>query len=155
MIIHLQAVKAQEEFKLSLCWTLISSASTMCSMLGYHRKSTLDGDQFAVAETKRHAFWKLYTMDKNLSLNLGRTSNFPDYDIDAELFTPSTNLKQRPWDLMALATIKFAKVQGQVYNRLYSASAPRAYFEERSRAIDELSTELSCVHNELIAVCVL
>ena len=61
-------------------------------------------------------------LDKNLSLNLGRGSNFNDSDIDAEFFTPSTHPQQRPWDLMSLDTILFARLQGQVYERLYSAS---------------------------------
>ncbi|KAH0382968.1 putative C6 transcription factor, partial [Aureobasidium melanogenum] len=107
------AIKAQEECKLSLSWTFLSAAATMCHTLGFHRKSSLAHEDQESADIKRHLFWQLYMLDKNLSLNLGRGSNFPDADIDAEFYTPSTNPAQRPWDLMSLATILFAKLQGQ------------------------------------------
>lgn len=91
-------------------------------------------------------------LDKNLSLNLGRGSNFPDSDIDAEFFTPSSIPAQRPWDLMSLATILFAKLQGQVYDKLYSASAMNSSLEERSRVVDELSSQVNALRNQLLSV---
>ena len=124
----------------------------MCHTLGYHRKSTIAHDDPVTANIKRHVFWQLYSMDKNLSLNLGRGSNFQDSDIDADFFTVSDNLTQRPWDMMALATILFAKVQGQVYDKLYSASALKSPHEERSLAIDDLSAQLLELRNQLVSV---
>lgn len=91
-------------------------------------------------------------LDKNLSLNLGRGSNFNDSDIDAEFFTPSTHPQQRPWDLMSLDTILFARLQGQVYERLYSASAIEAGVDERAAAIEELSSQVNALRNQLLSV---
>lgn len=91
-------------------------------------------------------------LDKNLSLNLGRGSNFNDSDIDAEFFTPSTHPQQRPWDLMSLDTILFARLQGQVYERLYSASAIEAGVDERAAAIEELSSQVNALRNQLFSV---
>lgn len=124
----------------------------MCHTLGYHRKSTFVHDDPVTANIKRHVFWQLYSMDKNLSLNLGRGSNFQDSDLDAEFFTVSDNPTQLPWDMMALATILFAKVQGQVYDKLYSASALKSSLEERSLAIDDLSAQLIELRNQLVSV---
>jgi hypothetical protein len=149
---HIQAIKAQEECKLSLSWTFLSAASTMLHTLGIHRKSSLAHEDIATADVKRHLFWQLYMMDKNLSLNLGRGTNFQDSDIDAEFFAPSSNPAQRPWDLMALATIMFARLQGQVYEKLYSASALESSFEHRTKAIDELSSQLHTLRDQLISV---
>ncbi|KAI5245615.1 hypothetical protein E4T42_06696 [Aureobasidium subglaciale] len=146
------AIKAQEECKLSLSWTFMSAAATMCHTLGFHRKSSLIHEDPETADVKRHLFWQLYMLDKNLSLNLGRGSNFPDSDIDAEFFAPSSNPAQRPWDLMSLATILFAKLQGQVYDRLYSASAINSSVEARTRAIDELSYEVNALRNQLLSI---
>jgi hypothetical protein len=147
-----KAIKAQEECKLSLSWTFLSAAATMCHTLGFHRKSSLAHEDQESADIKRHLFWQLYMLDKNLSLNLGRGSNFPDADIDAEFYTPSTNPAQRPWDLMSLATILFAKLQGQVYDKLYSASAMNSSLEERSRVVDELSSQVNSLRNQLLSV---
>ncbi|KAH0395302.1 putative C6 transcription factor, partial [Aureobasidium melanogenum] len=146
------AIKAQEECKLSLSWTFLSAAATMCHTLGFHRKSSLAHEDQESADIKRHLFWQLYMLDKNLSLNLGRGSNFPDADIDAEFYTPSTNPAQRPWDLMSLATILFAKLQGQVYDKLYSASAMSSSLEERSRVVDELSSQVNSLRNQLLSI---
>ncbi|KAF2452502.1 C6 transcription factor [Lineolata rhizophorae] len=148
----LGASKAQEDSKISLCWSYVSAAQNMCQTLGYHRKSALRNDTFKVAEAKRNAFWNLYMLDKNLSLNLGRASNFRDYDIDAEFFTPCENPLQRPWDQMALGWVKFATVQGEVYDQLYSAQAARSPPEGRLRAIQELSSRLLTVRDEIVSV---
>ncbi|KAI4726306.1 hypothetical protein E4T49_05947 [Aureobasidium sp. EXF-10728] len=146
------AIKAQEECKLSLSWTFLSAAATMCHTLGFHRRSSLVHEARETADVKRHLFWQLYMMDKNLSLNLGRGSNFPDSDIDAEFYTPSSNPAQRPWDLMSLDTILFAKLQGQVYDKLYSASAMSSSLEERSRVVDELSSQVNALRNKLLSI---
>ncbi|KAI4743747.1 hypothetical protein E4T50_05859 [Aureobasidium sp. EXF-12298] len=148
----LGAIKAQEECKLSLSWTFLSAAATMCHTLGFHRKSSLAHEDRESADIKRHMFWQLYMLDKNLSLNLGRGSNFPDSDIDAEFFTPSSNPAQRPWDLMSLATILFARLQGQVYDKLYSASAIESSIEERVRTVDELSSQVNALRNQLLSI---
>ncbi|TIA06065.1 hypothetical protein D6C81_10082 [Aureobasidium pullulans] len=146
------AIKAQEECKLSLSWTFLSAAATQCHTLGFHRKSTLSHEPRETADIKRHLFWQLYMLDKNLSLNLGRGSNFNDSDIDAEFFTPSTHPQQRPWDLMSLDTILFARLQGQVYERLYSASAIEAGVDERAAAIEELSSQVNALRNQLLSI---
>ncbi|KAI4849735.1 hypothetical protein E4T44_03164 [Aureobasidium sp. EXF-8845] len=148
----LGAIKAQEECKLSLSWTFLSAAATMCHTLGFHRKSSLAHEDQESADIKRHLFWQLYMLDKNLSLNLGRGSNFPDSDIDAEFFTPSSNPAQRPWDIMSLATILFARLQGQVYDKLYSASAIESSPEERNRVVDELSSQVNALRNQLLSI---
>lgn len=124
----------------------------MCQIMGYHRSPALRNDPPQLAEAKRHVFWSLYTIDKNLSLNLGLTSHFQDHDIDVEYFTPSQNLQLRPWDLMALVIIKFSAIQGQVYDRLYSVSASKTSPDEKAGYIEKLSTDVIAVRDELLAV---
>ncbi|PYH98007.1 hypothetical protein BO71DRAFT_447549 [Aspergillus ellipticus CBS 707.79] len=148
----LGVTKAQEEFDVQRGWTYLSLAFNMCQSMGLHRRSTLEKDDFSVAEAKRHAFWALYTIDKNISLNIGVTSHFQDHDIDADLFSPSNNPKHRPWDLMGLVIIEFAGIQGRVYDKLYSTSASRETDEQRSIAIQSLSSDLMAVRDKLLAI---
>jgi hypothetical protein len=124
----------------------------MCQTIGLHRDSTTKGDSSALAETKRHVFWSLYTIDKNISLNLGFTSHFQDHDIDTALFAPSDHEQYRPWDLMTLVTLEFATIQGRVYDELYSVSASRASDQERLNAIEKLALDLIAVRDKLLAV---
>lgn len=115
----------------------------MCQSLGYHRKASVQNDMFEIAEVKRHVFWFIYMMEKCLSLTFGRASVFQDYDIDVEKFTPSSDPKIYPWDMAMLGLIELARLQGQIYDRLYSARALGQRLEERSRTVEELLDEFS------------
>ncbi|KAF2136053.1 uncharacterized protein K452DRAFT_148698 [Aplosporella prunicola CBS 121167] len=146
------ACRAQEKAKLSLCWTYLAAAHTLCQTMGIHRKSFLQNDPHPVAEAKRHAFWFLYLMEKNLSLNTGRTSSFQDYDIDCELFSISKNPKQAPWDILNLASVGFARIQGKVYDQLYSASAVTQHPTKKASIVEQLATELLQTRDQICSV---
>ena len=120
---------------------------------GFHRSPSLKDDVSPAAEAKRHVFWSLYTIDKNISLNIGFTSHFQDHDIDADLFKPSGHPSQRPWDLMALVTVEFAAIQGRVFDQLYSVGAINRTDEQRAAAVQQLSLDLIAVRDRLVAVC--
>ncbi|KAL3442450.1 fungal-specific transcription factor domain-containing protein [Aspergillus insuetus] len=145
-------LKAQEEFDIQRCWTYLSLAFNMCQTMGLHRNTTLLADSSPLADSKRHAFWSLYTIDKNISLNIGVTSHFQDHDIDTELYSPSQDHKQRSWDLINLITVEFAAIQGRVYDQLYSIGASRAPEEERLSRIHTLSMDLLGVRNKLLEI---
>ena len=99
-----------------------------------------------LAEVKRHAFWMLYMIDKTLSLNLGRSSCFPDYDIDVKVFSLSQDSRFRPWDRAFVAFIEFSKLQGRIYDELYSSRAQKEQPESRSKVVEDLSTEFYAWH---------
>jgi hypothetical protein len=147
-----KATKAQEQSKLSLCWTYLSAATAMCQTLGFHRSSQLRTEMKHSAESKKHVFWALYSMDKNISLNLGRTSHFDDDDIDVEYFTPSENQQQQPWDLLMLSSVAFSRLQGEVYDRLYSAAASKRNLAHRAGTVEELSMRLLSLRDDLLMV---
>lgn len=77
-------------------------------------------------------------IDKTLSLNLGHTSNFPSHDIDVEMYSPSENPQVAPWNRVMIAFAEFSKLQGRLYDELYSVRARREKDEVRSRTIEEL-----------------
>ncbi|KAL4865007.1 hypothetical protein BDV12DRAFT_156654 [Aspergillus spectabilis] len=145
-------LKAQEEFDIQRCWTYLSLAFNMCQTMGLHRNTTSNSDPSPLADSKRHAFWSLYTIDKNVSLNIGVTSHFQDHDIDTDLYTPSPDHRYRSWDLINLITVEFAAIQGKVYDQLYSIAATRASEEERLTRIHTLSMDLMGVRDKLLEI---
>jgi hypothetical protein len=80
-------------------------------------------------------------MDKTLSLNLGRPSCFPDYDIDVKVFSPSPDSRFRPWDQAFIAFINFSKLQGRIYDELYSSRAQKEQPELRTKVVEGLAAE--------------
>lgn len=134
-------MRAQEQSRPSLCWTLVAAGARLCLILGYHRKEVLAGDP--QAETKRHTFWVLYMMDKTQTLNLGRVSIFPDHDIDAEMFTPNQTPGYLPWDLVWIQLIEISRVMGRIYDELYSVRAQHTQPDTKSEMIERLYVALS------------
>ncbi|KAF5585267.1 C6 transcription factor [Fusarium subglutinans] len=91
----------------------------------------------------------LYVVNKTLSLVLGQSSNFNDNDIDVEPFSISENLKHWPWDLYTNITIRFAKIQGEVYDKLYSTSTAKHSQRERSHITQDLAMRITSLREEL------
>jgi hypothetical protein len=52
-----------------------------CQSLGYHRIQTMKNDTEDERMGKIFLFWHVYTMDKALSLRLGRPSFIQDWDM--------------------------------------------------------------------------
>jgi hypothetical protein len=141
-----QAMKAQSDARPALCWTFVSTGARLCQSLGYHRETEIVQNPPGLADAKRHVFWMLYMIDKIMSLNLGRASSFPDYDIDVEIFHPNLDPRFGAWDKVLIAFIELCKLQGQMYDELYSARARRQPSETRSRLIQERSASLFAWH---------
>lgn len=108
----------------------------------------MKNDPFDIAEDKRQVFWSYYIVDKNLSLNMGYASTIQDYDIDTEYFQISTDPGVAPWDEAALAMVEFSRVQGLIYEKLYSLRALRMSGDDRSAAVHDLSCQLQIWHQE-------
>ncbi|KAM5383562.1 hypothetical protein ACJZ2D_002011 [Fusarium nematophilum] len=105
--------------KPSLSWTLACKASELCQTLGYHRLSTMKNDKLHDVQRKQFLFWNVYFIDKSLSLRLGRASTIPDWDITVPL--PSMDpVNATPLAAFVSLWITTARVQGQIYEQLYS-----------------------------------
>ncbi|KAF3929033.1 hypothetical protein ABW20_dc0102162 [Dactylellina cionopaga] len=135
------AIVAQEISKPGLCWMLLSQACRLAQAIGLHRQSH-PAQNFSEEESveRQLVFWTLYVMDKALSLTFGRSTCLPDFDVDVDLpdnVTGNVLLTQHfsGW-------VWLAKIQSQIYMRLYSASACRASDEDRQHAAKELELEL-------------
>jgi hypothetical protein len=146
-------MKAPADARPALCWTLVSTGARLCQSLGYHRESEVSRSPPDLANAKRHVFWMLYMIDKIMSLNLGRAPSFPDYDIDVEAFTLNQDQRFCAWDKVLVAFVELCKLQGQIYDELYSARARRQLPEIRSKIIEERASSLSAWYVGLKKVC--
>ncbi|KAF5005909.1 hypothetical protein FDECE_7667 [Fusarium decemcellulare] len=142
LALAIAVIKAQSEAKPMLCHTLAAAAASHCQMLGYHREITYQRDQSGYAECKRRLFWTLYVFDKNASLIFGHASKVQDFEVDTQYPALSSEPGQRPWDMWFRLAIRLAKVQGQTYDRLYSAAGLQATPAERKQHLDLLTADM-------------
>lgn len=82
-----RAVTIQTEYckgqcKPTMAWTYISAASRMSQAMGLHRIASQQDHSFDPGtRQKSKLFWAMFILEKNLSLQLGRSSTLQDHDI--------------------------------------------------------------------------
>lgn len=139
MALLLGAAQSIEMCKPSLCWVMISTAAGLCQHLGYHRINTMANDTPDERNSKIHIFWMIYMFDKTLSLRLGRASVIQDWDISLPFLLAGEQPTSRPDGSQMLAYwIKVARVQGQIYEKLFCPAAFLRSSEDRTRTAIEL-----------------
>ncbi|KAH8678426.1 hypothetical protein BX600DRAFT_452045 [Xylariales sp. PMI_506] len=137
----LGALNAVESSKFSLAWTFISTASNICQTLGYHHAPSPRDIEAPLQAAQASLFWNVYRMEKALSLRLGRSSTIRDSDV-----TLSVDPKQSRYT-------RLAKIQGRVYDQIYSpASSTQTNEYTRGQIAIELATELRHIITETSAV---
>jgi hypothetical protein len=107
-------------------------------MLGYHREITHQKDQSGFAECKRRLFWTLYVFDKTNSIHLGNASRVQDFEVDAQYPSPPNDIAEKPWIELFHLAIRLAKIQGLIFDKLYSVAGLQSPAAERRRWIDSL-----------------
>ncbi|KAJ1707538.1 fungal-specific transcription factor domain-containing protein [Aspergillus flavus] len=135
-------IKAQDEAKPLLCSTFISAAASHCQMLGYHREITYRSDNTGNSKNMRRLFWTTYVFEKHMSLYFGRASSVQDFDIDAQYPAITRDPAVRPWDESFVMGIRLAKLQGEIYDKLYSAEASQSSHPERMRRVHGLALDI-------------
>ena len=95
-------------------------------------------------ELKKACFWLTYATERVLSLNFGRPPTLSDVDITTGYPSPSSGL------FYSFNTIwlDLAKVQGQIYNDLYSARGRLESPEVRARMARVLASELKMLQEK-------
>ncbi|KAF7627904.1 fungal-specific transcription factor domain protein [Aspergillus flavus] len=139
--LSLGAMHAIEISKPSFALTLISAASHLCQALGYHRESPMSHGSESARLNKVTLFWTVYCIDKALSLRLGRAATMPDYDISVPMVITVSGITE-PWNTIYNLWIHHARIQGRVYEMLYSPKALSQPEEQRASQALQLASEL-------------
>lgn len=109
----------------------MSTAARHLINLGYHRRSTYDKHTFQDAEAIRRLFWRTYSHDRNMSLNLGRVPCIREEDVEVDLFVRVADPRLQAWDEVHLQFVQLSRIQGYIYEELYALAAGRKPLEER------------------------
>lgn len=122
-------------------WAVTSKALDMCQTLGYHRVQTHAHDAPAMREQKIWMFWVMYMTSMAVSLRLGRPSVMPEYDISVQVPKADETSFNR-FSNAVVRCMQFSRVQGRIYEVLYSYSAlsqqPRIRAHRASLLADDL-----------------
>lgn len=124
----------------------------MCQSLGYHRSVVDKGDTTADINLKKYLFWFIYSMDKDLSLSLGRASTFQDYDIAVDFPDIPTDPGTRPWHILFRKWLMFSRIIGQIYEHLYSVKALSYSEAVRAEKVNELAEQINAWRHEITKV---
>ena len=119
MLTLLQAFYSIDMSRPSVAWHLASSAAQLCLTGGYHRDDCVSQDPPVVTQTKTVLFWHTYTLDRSLSLRLGRASMIDDCDITIPHRFNYDGIGQMAAAAPLLTMwIQIAEIQGRIYSRL-------------------------------------
>lgn len=144
MLIPQQTFNAIENSKATVAWKFISAASDICQTLGYHRRRPQYGNDQPLRAAQERLFWTVYAIEKGLSLRLGRSSNIRDAEITL------------PFDPDGPRSTKLGRINGMVYDQLYSPAGLSRPDDERSYVAEALAGDLRKLINEThteISVC--
>ena len=120
---------------------LVAAALRLAQAMNLHRECSDPTLTKSQAETRRRVFWKVYVLDKDISLRTVRPFSQDDDDMDVRL-PSNTDFDSCNVDLFNYR-IGLAVIQGQVYKQLYSIRAGRQTETRRAIAAQELSSVLS------------
>lgn len=131
---------------MSLSWNYLTAAAQMCITLGYHRDQPQQSEKKEARQRRIRLFWLVYMIDKMLSLRLSRPSLLRDGDITAPFpFEHYEDTVGECLNPVIPKWVKMSRLQGKVYDDIYSPGAllrPEALREARAR---ELAAELHAV----------
>ncbi|KAL8973920.1 MAG: hypothetical protein Q9197_001831 [Variospora fuerteventurae] len=132
----LPSLLASESTIRASAWDLLSAAARMALDAGWHRMATKRDD--ADQRRKRVIFWLIYSMDRTLSLSLGRAPMIPDYDIQTNRLSYPDDVRG-PMSYLLVLWVDVGELQGHIYFDLYSAQAQRQSVQVKAEAAKRLA----------------
>ena len=125
---------------------LISAAMKLAHIMGLHRRCQNPNISHAEIEERKRVFWIAYSLDKDLSLQMGQPSAQDDDDMDVELPFDDNSTSIYHDEVTASSLLNFrarlAMIQGRIYKRLYSVKASKEADAGRVVAATELEAML-------------
>jgi hypothetical protein len=119
-------------------------AAKLAQSLGYHRANA-GVDDAKERRERSWVFWAIYTLDKGLSLRLGRAPNLQDYDLSLAIPEIDWNSDMVVFECFKKFWALTASVQGRIYEHLYSPTAMSSTPEERAQKALRLGEEMESV----------
>lgn len=101
----------------------------------------MEQDSPGVQDNKHRLFWSVYCLDKGLSLRLGRASIIQDYDISLPATFNRFDIADM-WKTVYTLWIAMSRIQGKIYELLYSPAALAQSEIDRVSHARRLATEM-------------
>nr|XP_031860300.1 uncharacterized protein CI109_004184 [Kwoniella shandongensis]KAA5527372.1 hypothetical protein CI109_004184 [Kwoniella shandongensis] len=154
---NVQAVYSLRDSRGPSIWHLSGVCIRLCITLGLHRNlpmSTARGLTKYTIEMRKRVFWTCYTMDRMMSMLLGRPPGISDDDIDVELpdaYTPDSDLSlsvMRSGSMVSsVHYIKLKRIESQIQRAVYTVAnrkpnRPPADFWPLLGMIDQWEAEI-------------
>ncbi|CCM02825.1 uncharacterized protein FIBRA_04937 [Fibroporia radiculosa] len=145
-------------------WLLVGQAVRIAQDIGLHRSCRRLLIPSIEKETRRKAWWGVYTLDRMLALALGRPLAIEDADCDVELpievddeqlpeyFAGATMSQQAPSLMKGFVELTLLfQLAGQVLRQVYALDKCRDNLEQEKRA--ELQRAVESLDNSLARWC--
>jgi len=116
----------------------VSAAARLCQDAGYHCLQR-DSD-VPDLDLKILTFWHIFSLDRGLSLNFGRSPTIQDYDISCP--KPEADLSGDFISIIGYISVELAFIQGEIFAKLYSARAQLESPEQKTALARSLGARL-------------
>ncbi|KAM5346970.1 hypothetical protein ACJ41O_009975 [Fusarium nematophilum] len=140
-----------QKCKLSAAWNFICTASHLCHSLGLHSNLPLQSETPESKRQKTRLFWTIYTTEKMLSLQIGRSSMIRENDITVPLRGHEISQNALLNEAYPI-WIAFSALQGRIYDDVYSPDSfaqPENIRTSRARALAAEAKKLIQVEDEV------
>ncbi|EQB43260.1 fungal specific transcription factor [Colletotrichum gloeosporioides Cg-14] len=133
-----------------MAWTYISTASRMSQALGLHRIASQQDHRFdSETRQKSKLFWAMFILEKNLSLQLGRSSTLRDHDITVPLKAIKMGYQiGGSLGVLSPKWLRISQIEGRVYDEIYSPEALHQGANTRNSRARSLIADLKEIIND-------
>ena len=133
----------------SLALSFASAAARLCQDLGYHCL-TFDSPDSQVQQ-KIITFWFVFSLDRGLSLNFGRSPSLQNYDVTASRLTLVESQGDRSLYFCSVGA-ELAYLQGDVYEQLFSGLAQSESADLKAQRARVLADRMTRLHHQVLSV---
>ncbi|KAF3811756.1 hypothetical protein GCG54_00014508 [Colletotrichum gloeosporioides] len=136
--------------KPTMAWTYISTASRMSQAMGLHRIASQQDHSFdSETRQKSKLFWAMFILEKNLSLQLGRSSTLRDHDITVPLKAIKMGYQiGGSLGVLSPKWLRISQIEGRVYDEIYSPEALHQGANTRNSRARSLVADLKEIIND-------
>ncbi|KAF4845463.1 putative transcriptional regulatory protein [Colletotrichum siamense] len=133
-----------------MAWTYISTASRMSQAMGLHRIASQQDHSFdSETRQKSKLFWAMFILEKNLSLQLGRSSTLRDHDITVPLRAIKMGYQiGGSLGVLSPKWLRISQIEGRVYDEIYSPEALHQGSNTRNSRARGLITDMKEIIND-------